>query len=99
MLIDAIEDCNNLTDKHTAWEYIKCRIRTKSIEYSIQKTKETREMENLLYLILLMLEEDMGNHPQMNKLEEYNLIKSELEFIHNERAKGTIVRSRCQWIR
>lgn len=45
-----------------------------------------------------MLEEDLGNHPQIHKLEEYNLIKSELEFIHNERARGTIDRSRCQWI-
>ena len=31
-------------------------------------------------------------------LEEFRLVKQELEFIYNEKAKGSIIRSRCQWI-
>ena len=43
------------------------------------------------------LEEEFDKNLNCQKQDEYNLIKSELEFIYNKKALGSIIRSRCQY--
>ena len=39
--------CNNMENKNTLWEFIKCQIRTKTIAYSKALSKPNREKENV----------------------------------------------------
>ena len=43
--------CNvNMTDKNQYWEFVKCQIRTKTIDYSIQRSKTLKKDEENLIL-------------------------------------------------
>ena len=91
-------DSKNIENKHLVWDYIKCRIRGESIKYSKQISKQTRDRENELLNKIDVIETNIGISPCVNKELEYKLLRQELDSIYNEKAKGAIVRSRCQWI-
>ena len=86
-----------IENKMLKWDFIKCMIRSKILEYSISKKREERQTEENLLLRLNVLEEEFDKNPNSNKYEEYTLLKHELDFIHNVKAKGSIIRSRCRW--
>ena len=81
-----------------AWDYIKCRIRTESISFSIKKTKKQRDYMNTLSERLVHLEERITTSPSPLELEEYDNVKSEIEQYYDQKAKGTLIRSRCKFI-
>ena len=56
VLKDAIKDSNNLVDVGLKWDYIKCRIRTELITFSINKRKNSRLAINKLSKQLSELE-------------------------------------------
>ena len=95
-ILNAKEDCVNLKDKHIYWDYIKSRIRDETISYSIIKNKNKNIYKADLESRLLKLEESVSTVPDVNNLDEYFLVKNELESIYNEQAQGAIIRSRCQ---
>ena len=39
-------ELNNIYDKHVKWDILKFEIQNVTIEYSIQKAKERRKLEN-----------------------------------------------------
>ena len=91
------EESKTIVNSMIRWDFIKCMIRSKSIEYSIRKRKQERETEEALLTRLNILEEECDKNPNCEKYEEYINIKHELDYIYDMRAKGTIIRSRCQW--
>ena len=94
---DSIIDSRNILNKSLIWDYIKCRVRDASIEYSIKKSKKFVAQEKNLNERLKILECKITTEPDIHSLDEYFLVKSELEFIYNKKAQGALVRSRCQW--
>ena len=93
-----MQKMKNIENKHIVWDYIKCRIRGESIQYSKQVSNNIKNQEKELINRLEVLEINMGISPDINKEIEYKLLKQNLDVIYNERAKGAIIRSRCQWI-
>ena len=91
-------DIPNLNVKHVAWDYIKCRIRTESISFSIKRNKKQRDYINTLSGRLVHLEERLTTSPSLLEVEEYESIKSEIEHYYEEKAKGTLICSRCKSI-
>ena len=95
-IVKAKADCVNLTDKHIHWDYIKSCIRDETIRFSIIKNKHKNIYKNDLESRLINLEQVVSTVPDANSLDEYFVVKNELECIYNEQAQGTIIRSRCQ---
>ena len=95
---DSISDAKNLTQDSLIWDFIKCRIRSESISYSIAKRKMERQEIESLTKHLSELEEIISTSPTTESLDEYSLIKTQLNGHYEELAKGSIIRSRCQQI-
>ena len=91
-------DAQNLKNKSLTWDFIKCRIRTESISYAIKVKKRNSIKVKELNVRLTELEETVSNTPAINHLEEMTIIKKQLEDIFLERARGTIIRSRCKHV-
>ena len=98
VLKDSISDAKNLTQESLIWDFIKCKIRSESITYSIKKRKiQRKDFENLTKQ-LNELEEKVSISPTAEVLDEYTLIKTQVNEYYDELAKGAMIRSRCQQI-
>ena len=87
-----------MSDPSLVWDFIKCRIRTEAISYSIKNKKESSQYLADLNDRLCLLEDKISCTPTPNIIEEYNLTKNEIENIYNEKAMGHMVRSRVKLI-
>ena len=47
---------------------------------------------------LLQLDNKMATSPNIDTIEEYNIVKKEIDNIYNERARRSMIRSRCKMI-
>ena len=94
----AKQDSENLTDKSLIWDYIKCRIRTESISYAIAKKRKDNTHIEKLNLKLNELQEICDCTPIPHVLKEIDTVKADIEYYFNERARGSIIRSRCKMV-
>ena len=78
-------DAQNLENKTLAWDFIKCRIQTKSITFAIRKSKESNDQLIALSNRLRELEDLISMQPALNHLDELNRTKSAIESIYNNR--------------
>ena len=90
-------DTRYFPNKAMLWDYIKCEIRGATISYSAYIAKRRREQEHFLSRQLQFLEEKLDNG-NLAILDEYNLVKSEIENINDLKAKGVLFRSKAKWI-
>ena len=97
-ILKAIEDSKHLQNSIQTWDYIKCMIRTESITYSINRSKRDKNMLKQLSDRLSVLEEIVSSTPTADYVDEYDLIKKQIEEIYKEKAFGAIIRSRCQML-
>ena len=93
----AKDDSKNLTNKMLIWNFVKCCIRTESISFAI-KQKRQKSKSCRLNNRLTVLEQCICTCPNINLIEELETVKKEIENIYIEKARGNIVRSRCQSI-
>ena len=93
----AKEDSVNICDKHKVWDFIKCSIRTESIRFSVEAAQKQKKEEKYLIERITYLEEKIDSSCNVELIENLSLLKAELDFIYNEKAKGIIIRSRCKW--
>ena len=83
------------------WDYLKCAIRGFSISYSAYKAKQNKQnkqKESHLKAQLTELEHTISETPTPDTIDKYHNIKSELEALYVERARGSMIRSRVQYI-
>ena len=85
-----------MNDNFLAWDYIKCRIRTESITYSINKSKRSKQNIDSLNKNLTELENSICSNPAPCLFEEHALIKKQLEDAYAEKSYGSFIRSRCK---
>ena len=97
-ILKAMEDSKHLQNSIQTWDYIKCMIRTESITYSINRSKRDKNMLKQLSDRLSVLEEIVSSTPTADYVDEYDLIKKQIEEIYKEKAFGAIIRSRCQML-
>ena len=81
---DAIKDSNNLVDVGLKWDYIKCRIRTESITFSINKRKNSRLAIDKLSKQLSELETKVSTTPTPDSVEEYYVVKNQLNSLYDD---------------
>ena len=81
---------------------IKLKIREKSLQYAVNKTKKTKDREAELEYAISKLELKMENGDSSETenfelVEQLNDLKSELEKIIEFRTKGSILRAKIKW--
>ena len=91
-------DVSNLKVQEMAWDYVKCRIRTESIFFSIKNARKSREHIDSLNSHLKILQEKTSIMPTPHLLEEIANIEKEVENFYDQKAKGALIRSRCKFI-
>ena len=97
-ILTAKTDAKNLINKDLVWDYIKCKIRTDTITYSISKHKEQNKIIDVISAKLEALENLVTSTPDLNSVNEYNQVKKELEELYENKVKGAMVRSRCNML-
>ena len=85
-----------IENKALVWDALKCEIRGIAISYSAFKNKKNRKYIEELKQELVILEIGLDNNEEV--MERYNAVKLELERNEDEILKGSMVRSRAQWI-
>ena len=100
---EIIESCHTsygtIEDKRVVWELIKLEIRSFTVPYSIRKKNDMNKLEKDLNNTFSKLHEQVHKENVPDAiLEEYNIVKNELEWIEKHKARGCILRSKCQWI-
>lgn len=81
----------------TCWEFIKLKIREKSIAFSKKLREEHSLLEAETETRLLVLEKDLVDSPDDTR-EEYQGLKRELYQIQLTRARESMVRSLSTWV-
>ena len=84
---------NTIKDKSSFWDFVKCKIRSLTISYSVTLAKRKRKQEEILFKKL----ESMENNLDLNT-QEYNIVKREWENIQFLKTEGSILRSKAQWV-
>ena len=75
-ILTAKTDAQNLINKDLVWHFIKCKIKTDTIIYSISKHKGQNKMLHVLSAKLEALENLVTSTPNLNNAQECRL-KSE----------------------
>ena len=94
---ESISKHDNLEDKRISWEITKFDIRNFTIPFCVNKKKQSTELENSLNKRYIELYADINENYNLDKETEFQNIKRELEFLERQKAKGVILRSKCQW--
>ena len=85
------------TDKGFAWDYVKMRLRTETMEYTSIKNKEKKKHVDKLLKRLDELDERIPRENSEDLMDERTGISRELECINTEKLQGSIFRSKCDW--
>jgi hypothetical protein len=94
---EIIQKYEGTEDPAMKWELIKMEIRSSTICFS--KKNAIKNKENIKNLIQkhTELEREIADNPNDTVLEEYNKVKSEIEYYNNEKSMGAMVRSKADW--
>ena len=100
---DLIKSCGekhaHLEDKRLVWEFIKFSIRNYTISYSSYKKKQQSSLTKNLEIRFNQLHNLILSEKATElEIEEFNCTKHELEQIERHKARGIMLRSRCQWV-
>jgi len=92
---------NNFSDKlnpNNFWDFLKCKIRTVTIDYSIKKSKERKQKEKIISNQLKSLEEQYSYNSDQHLSRKIEQCKQELENLYQIKTEGHIIRSRANWV-
>jgi exonuclease III len=84
-------------DKGLKWDLIKMELRSTTICFSKNKSKETRDNIKEAVLESEKLEKEISKDPTEETLRKYYENKSYIENYNNEKANGAILRSKASW--
>ena len=90
-----------MTNLKLKWEMIKMEIRSLTILYAKNKARNVRTLEKQLESRIESLENKIEANPDDGtdaEQQEYERLKTELRRIYEERADGTILRSKIRWL-
>ena len=85
-----------MENKSQLWDFVKCRIRSETIAYSIQKSRTNRLKEETIKKTLENLEASLAT--DCSHLDAYYEAKQEWENFQKIKLKGSILRSKSQWV-
>ena len=91
-----IEQYSDETNKSNVWDIIKCEIRRVTIAYSKTQSRLQKQLLVELGDEICQLENEICTSPSQDKLERYQMIKTELDNIHTNIAFGIQLRSKAR---
>ena len=95
---NVVRDNARDADALLLWDTIKCQIRGESIRFSsLKKKKRECEIQQLYTLQEKAFAEIQKDHPDQTKVQEFQGIKSRIETLLEEKAKGNKIRCKTQW--
>ena len=98
IISNSIKDHKNMEDKRLTWEFLKLDIRNFTVPYSINKKRERNSLERTLNKQFISLHNKvLSDSASEQELEDFNLVKKELESVERHKARGAILRSKCRW--
>ena len=89
---------SNIQAKSLLWDFTKCRLRGKTISYAAYMAKQQKAREIDLQEQLAKLEKNLSMTPSFSSLEAYTEVKDELKSICLDKIKGSVIRSRAEFI-
>ena len=92
-----LEDAKDLSDKRTKWDWLKFKIKTSSINYSKQLSKDRQRREKELNSKYQDTLNKLQDNPCETTRSETEKLKNESEALYDEKVEGIIVRSRARW--
>ena len=96
--IKEIVSLNESANANTKWELIKGTVRSESISYSAQKSKERKNVELQLQKEIEAIS-DCLNTSKNPSLENQLLDKQkQLELLYERKTNGIILRAKCRWV-
>ena len=93
-LRDYTEDTNN----DHLWDFVKCRIREETINYSIKRSRLSNTKEYELIQALTTQEELLASDSKNVNLDDYHKSKYEWKSLHQTKLKGSILWSKMKWV-
>ena len=97
-LMELKETYENLEDKALKWDFIKCVLRRETITYCKQKAKKRKELFVQLSESLSQLESELADNASTDLMQEYQVVKQELDNIVSLEAQGKAFRSKAKYI-
>jgi hypothetical protein len=94
---NAINKYNHTDDKSLKWDLIKMEIRSTTICFSKNKSKETRDNIKEAIIESEKLEKEISINPTEENVKKYHENKTFIENYNNEKANGAILRSKASW--
>ena len=88
---------NDLSNKHSVWDWLKSNIRNHAIFYSKEKAKERRIKEESLQTDYQIATKKFEEDPTVSNQNLLNEAKDALELFYEEKTKGIIIRARARW--
>ena len=83
-------------NKAMLWDFVKCKVRSETIDYSIRKSRENKQKETELANRLIHLENSL--HYNKDNYNEYLTVKEEWENCQKIKLQGSIIRSKVKWV-
>ena len=83
-------------NKAMLWDFVKCKVRSETIDYSIRKSRENKQKETKLANRLIHLENSL--HYNKDNYNEYLTVKEEWENCQKIKLQGSIIRSKVKWV-
>lgn len=78
------------------WEFMKCQVRTVTMQFSAKISKQRKKYERELTKKLVDLENNYANNPSDAVANEIHDCKNNIEQIYNYKIKGCMIRSRAK---
>ena len=89
---------SSIDDKRILWDILKYEIRKFSIRYCSNKKRNIKSKENELLIKLSELELKLDQNPSPQLITDYENAKKALREVESYKTKGTIIRSKVQWV-
>ena len=96
--IREIVSLNEAANPNTKWELIKGAVRSESITYSAQKSKERKKNELQLQKEIEVIHDRLIANKDQNLQTELEDKKNKLEQLYDQKVRGIILRAKCRWI-
>ena len=103
--VDKIKKCILETKQNDAnmnpsilWDFMKCQVRSVTIEFSAKLSKRRKKYESDLAKKLNKLEQEFSNNPCDNIAKDIHECKTNMESLYSYKTKGCIIRSRAKCV-
>lgn len=96
--IREIVSLNESANPNTKWELIKGTVRSESITFSAQKSKERKKEELQLQKEIEVIHDSLNANKDQNLQIELEEKKNKLEQLYDQKTRGIILRAKCRWV-